>query len=88
MPLSVKQLLHAKPGRHSDGNGLYLLVQPSGSKSWVLRAQHNGRRRDFGLGSFSAQPIDVDLPIHRRKSLTLAQARERRGWRVSWRKRE
>lgn len=41
----------AKPGRHGDGEGLYLLVKPSGGRSWVLRIQINKRRRDIGLGS-------------------------------------
>ncbi|MEH6715959.1 tyrosine-type recombinase/integrase [Parasphingorhabdus flavimaris] len=43
------------PGRYADGDGLYLLVKPSGSKSWVLRMQsalvNNGKRMDYGLGS-------------------------------------
>jgi Arm DNA-binding domain len=26
-----------RPGRHNDGDGLYLFVRPGGSKSWVLR---------------------------------------------------
>lgn len=77
MSLTVRQIANAKPGRHSDGNGLYLLVKPSGSKSWVLRVQHNGRRRDFGLGTAITGLIDVDLPIENRRSLTLAQAREK-----------
>jgi integrase len=38
-------------GRHADGNGLYLLVEPSGAKRWVLRTMVHGRRRDIGLGS-------------------------------------
>ena len=42
---------NAKPGRHADGRGLYLMVRPTGSRSWVLRAQVNGNRQDFGLGS-------------------------------------
>lgn len=75
--LTVRQIASAKPGRHSDGNGLYLLVKPSGSKSWVLRVQHNGRRRDFGLGSAVVEPIGAEIPIYKRKSLTLAQAREK-----------
>jgi integrase len=75
--LTVKKIEHAKPGRHADGNGLYLLVKPSGSKSWMLRVQHNGRRHDFGLGSAITGMIDVDLPLQKRKSLTLAQAREK-----------
>jgi integrase len=41
----------SKPGRYADGNGLYLLVEPSGSKRWVLRTIVQGRRRDIGLGS-------------------------------------
>lgn len=49
--LSVLQVKNAKPGRHADGDGLYLLVRPSGSRSWVLRAQVNGKRQDLGLGS-------------------------------------
>ena len=41
-----------KPGRHGDGNGLYLVVKPSGSKSWVLRTVVRGRRCDIGLGGY------------------------------------
>lgn len=77
MPLNVKQVEHAKPGRHSDGRGLYLLVKPTGAKSWVLRVQRKGRRRDFGLGSVVIEPISVGLPLHKRKSLTLNEAREK-----------
>ncbi|MGN6849201.1 MAG: tyrosine-type recombinase/integrase [Sphingomicrobium sp.] len=52
--LTAIEVKHAKPGRHADGGGLYLVVRPSGSRAWVLRAQVDGRRRDFGLGSASA----------------------------------
>ena len=38
-------------GRHADGDGLYLFVKPTGSRSWVLRVQVDKRRRDVGLGS-------------------------------------
>jgi integrase len=47
--LSVKAA--KEPGRYGDGNGLMLYVQKSGARSWVLRIQVNGKRRDFGLGS-------------------------------------
>lgn len=77
MALTVAQAKNAKPGRYSDGQGLYLLVKPSGSKSWVLRVQYVGTRQDFGLGSFVVDPIEVDVPIHKRRSLTLAEAREK-----------
>jgi len=49
--LTAMHVKNAKPGRHLDEHGLYLLVKPSGAKSWVLRVQFAGRRRDFGLGS-------------------------------------
>lgn len=49
--LTVLQVKNAKPGRHADGRGLYLLVRDGGARSWVLRTQVEGRRRDVGLGS-------------------------------------
>ena len=47
-PLTVK---HAGPGRHADGAGLYLVVKPTGAKSWLFRATIAGKVRDVGLGS-------------------------------------
>lgn len=41
------------PGRYADGNGLYLLVEPSGAKRWILRTVVQGRRTDIGLGGLS-----------------------------------
>ena len=40
-----------EPGRHADGDGLYLVVAKSGSRSWTLRTTVNGKQREFGLGS-------------------------------------
>lgn len=39
------------PGRYGDGAGLYLLVTGAGARSWAVRVQKNGKRRDIGLGS-------------------------------------
>lgn len=50
--LSVKTI--SKPGRHGDGDGLYLHVAPSGTKSWVQRIVIGEKRRDIGLGSYPA----------------------------------
>src|SRR5438046_2098890 len=36
----------------ADGGNLYLKVNASGSKSWILRFKRDGRQRDMGLGSF------------------------------------
>lgn len=40
-----------KPGRHSDGGGLYLKVRKSGSKAWVFLSKKNGQEKELGLGS-------------------------------------
>ncbi len=57
MALTALKVKYAKPGRHTDGRGLCLLVQPSGTRTWILRMQKGGRRRDYGLGSV----LDVSL---------------------------
>lgn len=51
MALTVLKVRNAKPGRHVDGRGLCLVVKPSGARTWVLRMQLKGHRRDYGLGS-------------------------------------
>jgi integrase len=61
-PLQVRNL--KEPGRYSDGDGLILEVRPGGSKSWIARLQSNGRRRDYGLGSFK----DISLNEAREKA--------------------
>jgi len=52
--LTAKAVENAKPGRHADGGGLYLIVEPSGAKRWLLYVyvKGNGRRREMGLGSW------------------------------------
>lgn len=42
-----------QPGRYADGNGLYLVVDPSGAKRWLQRIVIRGKRKDLGLGSLS-----------------------------------
>lgn len=51
--LTIKQVESVDtPGRYWDGNGLFLVVQPSGSRQWKQRVTINGRRREIGLGGF------------------------------------
>lgn len=52
-----------QPGKYADGNGLYLVVDPSGAKRWLLRTVVHGKRRDMGLGGVS--------------TVSLAEAREK-----------
>lgn len=49
--LKIKQISAA--GRYADGNGLYLVVDPSGAKRWLLRLVVQGKRKDIGLGGLS-----------------------------------
>jgi integrase len=62
--LSERGVKTAKPGRHSDGDGLHLVVSKTGRKKWVLRYQRGGVRRDKGLGSYP----DVGLKEARSKA--------------------
>jgi integrase len=50
--LSDRAIKAAGPGRHGDGDGLFLEVSAKGSKSWLLRFQLAGKRRDMGLGRY------------------------------------
>ena len=40
------------PGRYSAGGSLYLVVKPSGAKSWVARVKVGSTRYDRGLGGY------------------------------------
>ena len=48
--LTARRVETAQPGTYDDGRGLRLVVRPSGARSWILRYQLNGKRRDMGLG--------------------------------------
>ena len=55
--LSAAFVRTAAPGRYCDGQGLYLFVQPSGTRSWVQRLAIRGRRHELGLGSAALVPL-------------------------------
>lgn len=76
--LTAVDVKSAKPGRHGDGNGLYLLVRRSKSQStddqskalrfWIFRYTPPGKKmREIGLGRAGNGRADV----------TLADARDR-----------
>ena len=84
--LTALKVRSAKAGRHGDGAGLYLLVAPTGARSWMLRVQNGGNRRDIGLGSAETVSLEPDeqalrdeIPILQRRSLTLSEARKKAG---------
>lgn len=42
-----------RPGRHADGDGLYLVVDRSGAKRWVFLTRRGGKQREIGLGGLT-----------------------------------
>lgn len=57
------------PGRYKDdaSTGLHFVVSPAGTKSWILRYQINGRRRDAGLGAYP----EIGLKAARQKAVEM-----------------
>jgi integrase len=82
--LTALKVKSAKPGRHGDGEGLYLLVKPTGARSWLLRIQQDGKRRDIGLGSVDLSNRSPEqhrasdgIPLLSKRLLTLQEARDK-----------
>lgn len=80
--LTARHVQYAKTGKYADGNGLYLYVGSTGWRSWVLRVQVKGRRREIGLGGVQTQSfnhvsaVGAEVPLEEKAHLTLAEARE------------
>lgn len=49
--LSATKLKSTKPGKYSDGGGLWYHKREDGGAQWFLRLTIHGRRREMGLGS-------------------------------------
>src|SRR5436309_59229 len=72
------------PGRYGDGNGLYLVVDPSGARRWVLRVVARGKRCDLGLGSVKL----VSLAKARDEAIELRRIAHKGGDPIAERRRE
>jgi len=65
------------PGRHSDGGGLYLIVDRPGGKDaarrWAFLFRQNGKLREMGLGGLNDVPLATarDLAAECRKTVAL-----------------
>lgn len=62
-----------EPGYYPDGNGLYLQVSGSGSKSWVLRFSLNKRAREMGLGSTVVRTLSEARDLAKKYRQQLAE---------------
>jgi integrase len=59
------------PGRHGDGNGLYLVIDPSGARRWIVRVTVKGQKNRQG------KPLRTDFGLGGADLVTLHEARER-----------
>ena len=61
-----------KAGRHSDGDGLYLIVDLSGAKRWAFIFRWNGKLKEMGLGGLSSVSLAEarDKAAEARRTLT------------------
>ena len=71
---SVKSI--RKPGRYSDGGGLYLQVGPTGGKSWLFRYMRTGRAREMGLGPVNTIPLATQVVMRDGERREIVGARD------------
>ncbi|WP_417599803.1 tyrosine-type recombinase/integrase [Pararhodobacter oceanensis] len=69
--LTKKMVENLGPGRHGDGGGLYLVVDPSGARRWIVRVVVKGQRNAKGA------PLRTDFGLGGADVVTLHRARER-----------
>lgn len=66
----------SSPGYYGDGDGLWLQISGSGSKSWVFRFTLAGRRREMGLGGLNAVSLAIARERARQCRLILTEDRD------------
>jgi hypothetical protein len=69
--LTKKLVENFGAGRHGDGGGLYLVVDPSGARRWIVRVVVKGQKNIKGA------PLRTDFGLGGADVVTLNQARER-----------
>lgn len=76
MPLTDTAIRQRKPAEKAykltDGDGLYLLVQPSGGKLWRYDYRFNGKRKTLALGAYPAVGLAAARKAHTAARETLA----------------
>ena len=65
-------------GRHSDGGGLYLVVDKNGAKRWVFiyRRKSDGKQSEMGLGGLISVPLGRARELAAEARLLLASAKD------------
>ena len=65
----------SKPGKHGDGDGLYLNVAKGGSKSWIQRVVVDSKRREIGLGGYPAISLAKARELNADNRTSVAEGR-------------
>lgn len=83
MSLTDSQCRGSKPGTQrfklTDGRGLYLLVQPSGTKAWYHRYYFSGAQRDDLLGTYPEVTLAAARTKRDQARVELAAGKDPRG---------
>lgn len=65
-----------KPQRLADGNGLFLLVQPSGSKAWQYFYRFQGKQKILSIGRYPAISLSDARELRDKATRELAYGRD------------
>ena len=71
-PSSLRLKALREPGNYEDGGGLRVVVEPSGTKRWVVRVTVSGQCIERGLGAF----LLISLESARAKAGEIRRAAE------------
>ncbi len=75
--LTATQVKQSQPGNKArklaDGEGLYLLVNPNGTKYWRYNYRYGGKRKTLALGTFPSVSLKAARSAHQAAREKLAQ---------------
>ncbi len=80
MALTDTQIRNVKPDTKPmtlfDGQGLYLLIQPNGSKLWRWKYRHEGKPRLLGFGQYPETSLATARFAHQTARMELAKGND------------
>lgn len=71
--LAESRIPKLKTGIHSDGDGLFIRVQKTGSRNWLFIFKRDGKRTELGLGGYGRGTAPVNLALAREKADAVRQ---------------
>ena len=63
-----------KPRKLADGEGLYLLINPNGSKLWRMKYRFGGREKTLSFGAYPATTLKDARKLRDEAKASLAKA--------------